>query len=196
MKRSASVRRTLVAVAAITFILAYPAARFLAGAEKTYTAEQIKRGEYLATLGGCHDCHSPKIYDAAGIPSPDPKRLLSGHPANETVPAIPAGVISPTGWVGLTNAHFSAWAGPWGVSFAANLTPHQVNGTGAWTEEAFIDAMRTGKHLGMGRDILPPMPWFNLTKASDEDLAAIFAYLQSLPPIDNQVPQPIPPQTN
>lgn len=193
MMRSIPARRTLVVFAAVTLILAYPAARLLMGAEKTYTAEQVKRGAYLTTIGGCHDCHSPKVYDAKGVPSPDTKRLLSGHPAGEAVPAIPNGVINPAGWVSLTNAHFTAWAGPWGVSFAANLTPHQITGTGAWTEDAFISAMRTGKHLGMGRPILPPMPWFNLVEAPQEDLVAIFAYLRSLPPIDNRVPDPLPP---
>ena len=195
MMRLPMARRTLVVFAAVTLILAYPAARLLIGAEKTYTADQIKRGDYLATIGGCHDCHSPKNYDANGVPSPDKTRLLSGHPAGDPVPAVPSGVIDPNGWVSLTNAHFTAWAGPWGVSFAANLTPHQITGSGAWTEESFISALRTGKHLGMGRPILPPMPWFNLVDAPKDDLVAIFAYLQSLPPIDNRVPDPIPPAT-
>jgi len=53
--------------------------------------------------------------------------------------------------------------------------------------------MRTGKHMGAGRQILPPMPWYTIGMSSDEDLKAIFAYLKSLPPVSNQVPQPIPP---
>jgi hypothetical protein len=91
------------------------------------------------------------------------------------------------------NNNLTAWVGPWGISFAANLTPDMVTGSGAWTEEAFIAAMRTGKHLGAGREILPPMPWFNLTNATDEDLSAIFAYLKSIKPIENMVPAPVPP---
>jgi hypothetical protein len=53
--------------------------------------------------------------------------------------------------------------------------------------------MRTGKHLGVGRAILPPMPWPGVAALTDEDLKALFAYLQSLKPISNLVPQPIPP---
>lgn len=66
-------------------------------------------------------------------------------------------------------------------------------GIGVWTTEIFIKAMRTGKHMGAGRPILPPMPWFNYAKATDEDLKAILAYLKTLKPIKNAVPAPIPP---
>ena len=87
----------------------------------------------------------------------------------------------------------TAWSGPWGVSYTANLTPDQETGIGAWSEENFIQALRTGKHLGGGRDILPPMPWPAYQNLSDEDLKSIFAYLKSIPPIRNQVPDPVPP---
>jgi hypothetical protein len=109
------------------------------------------------------------------------------------VPEVPEGVLRPDGWFALTNAHLTAWAGPWGVSFAANLTP-SPSGLGKWTVDDFIKAMRTGKHVGASRPILPPMPWFNLQPLTDRDLRAIFAYLRSLKPIDNQVPQPMPPK--
>jgi hypothetical protein len=64
---------------------------------------------------------------------------------------------------------------------------------GLWTEEIFIQAMRTGKHMGSGRPILPPMPWQGLAQATDEDLKAMFGYLQSVPPIKNAVPAPVEP---
>ena len=151
----------------------------------------VQRGAYLATVGGCHDCHSPKVFTAHG-PEPDPARLLSGHPADAPLPEIPAGVIAPDRWGALTNGHLSAWAGPWGVSFAINLTP-DATGLGSWTEQDFVLALRTGKHAGVGRPILPPMPWFNYAKMSDGDLKALFAYLRSLPAIVNKVPEPLPP---
>lgn len=151
----------------------------------------VQRGEYLATIGGCHDCHTPKVFTETG-PAPDTARLLSGHPANAPLPEVPVGVIAPDRWGALTNAHLSAWAGPWGVSFAANLTP-DATGIGGWSENDFIQALRTGKHAGVGRPILPPMPWPNYAKMPDEDLKALFAYLKSLPPISNLVPAPMPP---
>jgi hypothetical protein len=121
-------------------------------------------------------------------------RNLSGAPADIRIPPIPAGVISPTGWGALGTNDMTAWAGPWGVSFAANLTPDKTTGLGSWTEAAFIKSMRTGKHKGVLRDILPPMPWQGLGKLNDDDLKAIFACLQSLKPIQNKVPDPIPPK--
>ncbi len=81
------------------------------------------------------------------------------------------------------------------MSFALNLTPDVETGIGEWTEEAFIAAMRTGKHQGQpnGRAILPPMPWPNLATAIDNDLKAIWEYLRTIPAIKNQVPLPVPP---
>lgn len=86
-----------------------------------------------------------------------------------------------------------AWAGPWGVSFTANLTPDQNTGLGVWTEDVFIAALRSGKHMGTGRPILPPMPWMWISKMTDDDLKAVFAYLRTIKPITNHVPDPIPP---
>ncbi|MEW5924326.1 MAG: diheme cytochrome c-553 [Candidatus Zixiibacteriota bacterium] len=162
------------------------------GSAQMTAEEQIKRGEYLVTIGGCGDCHSPKIFGPSG-PSEDMSKLLSGHPAGQVLAAVPTDVLGPEKWGAICTNDLTAWVGPWGISFAANLTPDQMTGSGAWTEAAFIKAMRTGKHLGSGRDILPPMPWPGIGKATDEDLKAIFAYMKSLPPIPNMVPQPIPP---
>jgi hypothetical protein len=156
------------------------------------TANMEKRGKYLVTLGGCNDCHSPKVMTEAG-PQPDETRLLSGHPGNETLPGTPPGLFGPKGWGALTSNSFTAWVGPWGTSFAYNLTPDNNTGIGSWTPDIFVRAMRTGKHMGAGRPISPPMPWYTIGMSSDEDLKAIFAYLKSLPPVSNQVPQPIPP---
>ena len=87
----------------------------------------------------------------------------------------------------------TAFAGPWGVSFTANLTPDRNTGLGIWTEEMFIKTLRTGKHWGVSRDILPPMPWFNYREMNDDDLKAVFAYLRSIRPVANHVPEPLPP---
>ena len=152
----------------------------------------IERGKFYVTVGGCNDCHTPKIFTPKG-PVLDSTRLLSGHPATEKTPEIPQGVLGPDKWGALTNGHLTAWAGPWGVSFTRNLTPDVATGIGSWTEDIFIKALRTGKDMGEGRDILPPMPWFNFAQMSDGDLKAIFAYLKSLKPISNAVPDPISP---
>lgn len=156
-------------------------------------AAQIKRGEYLVTISGCNDCHSPKIMTPQG-PEPDSARLLSGHPANEPLPAITdKKMIAPGQWA-LFSSGLTAAVGPWGTSFAANLTPDDT-GIGSWPFEQFEKAIRQGKSKGLDgtRPLLPPMPWFNVAKMSDEDLRAVFAYLKSLPPVKNAVPNPLPP---
>ncbi|MDX1561806.1 MAG: diheme cytochrome c-553, partial [Gammaproteobacteria bacterium] len=114
-------------------------------------------------------------------------RLLSGHPEDLELPAPPA---SDGLWITSVAATNTAWAGPWGVSFTANLTPDPETGLGEWTVETFIDTIRNGRHLGRGRPLLPPMPFAEYRKMSDEDLAAIFSYLQSLPAVENRVPSP------
>ena len=143
--------------------------------------------------GGCSDCHTPKTMGPNG-PAPDPARLLAGHAGGAALPPLPADALGPGKWAAVTNGDLTAWAGPWGVSFAANLTPDKRTGLGDWTAEQFIKTMRTGKHFGTGRPILPPMPWFNLNVLNDQDLRAVFAYLRSIKPIDNAVPAPLPPK--
>jgi len=153
-------------------------------------ADPVAVGEYLVTTSGCHDCHTPFVMGPNG-PEPDMTRALSGHPQDIVITA-PATLPEP--WIGAMNATNTAWSGPWGVSFAANLTPDPE--TGIWremTEAQFIEALRSGRHLGQGRPILPPMPWSVYGKKTDEDLKAIYAYLQSIPPIKNKVSDPLPP---
>ena len=154
------------------------------------TNPDVKRGEYLVTIGLCHDCHTPLVQGPNG-PEPDMKRALSGHPQDIPVRA-PASVIEP--WMGAMSPTLTAWSGPWGVSFTANLTPDPETGVlRDFTEQQFIQTLRTGRHQGQGRQILPPMPWPLIGQMTDEDLKAVFAYLRQIPAIKNKVPDPIPP---
>ena len=111
-----------------------------------------------------------------------------------TVLFILSNALLPDGaWAMTASATNTAWAGPWGVSFTANLTPDLETGLGRWTEADFVRTIRTGRHMGRGRAVLPPMPVMVYNHFSDRDLKAIFAYLRTLPPIRNKVPDPIPP---
>ena len=151
----------------------------------------VERGKYIVSTAGCHDCHTPAKMGPNG-PEPDMSRALSGHPAEAKVPAPPK--LSEA-WNFAGFATFTAFAGPWGISYAANLTPDQNTGTGIWTEDNFVQAIRTGKHMGQAssRDILPPMPWPVYRNLTDADLKAIYAYLRTVPPIANRVPDPVAP---
>lgn len=157
------------------------------------TLAQIERGRMLVIGGACHDCHTPKKFGPNG-PEPDMSRMLSGHPAHINV-LTPFQPTPGSPWAVATTADLTAWSGPWGVSYPANLTPDKVTGlrSGVWTEALFIKALRTGRHMGTSRPILPPMPWMFYGRLSDDDLKAIWAYLGTIPPIRNQVPDPIPP---
>jgi mono/diheme cytochrome c family protein len=147
-------------------------------------------GAYLVRTMGCNDCHTPLKMGPKG-PEPDMSRALTGHPESLKMPPPPKLPAGP--WLTVASATNTAWAGPWGVSFTANLTPDKETGLGDWTEEQFIATMRTGKHQGKGRAVLPPMPYFMLGALTDPEIKALWAYLQSLPPVKNRVPQPVDP---
>ncbi|MGN6418254.1 MAG: diheme cytochrome c-553 [Pseudobacter sp.] len=150
----------------------------------------VKRGEYLVNVMGCGDCHSPKMMGPQG-PMIDPERVLSGHPANLPLPKVNPAELQ--NWV-LFNHSQTAFVGPWGASFAANITGDST-GIGSWTEEQFFRAMKEGKYKGLAtsRPLLPPMPWQNFVNASDLDLKSMYLYLKSTKPVNNVVPTAIPP---
>ncbi|MCB7481539.1 c-type cytochrome [Christiangramia sediminis] len=153
--------------------------------------DSIKRGEYLVKTIGCHDCHSPKRMTERG-PEEIPELALSGHQAGDSLPPLNPETLK-NGWM-LMTGDLTAAVGPWGVSFAANITSDDT-GLGNWNMERFKTAMREGKIKGDkgGRMMLPPMPWQNFGKLSDEDLESMFKYLHSTKPVNNAVPPPIPP---
>ena len=159
--------------------------------EQLSKEEMVARGKYIVTTGGCEDCHSPKVFTEMG-PQFDTTRTLSGYPQGEPLPAVDPAMVQPGMWV-MTDKHLAAWVGPWGISYAANLTPDKATGIGAVSEEMFIKTIREGKLKGVGRPLLPPMPWQVYALKTDQDLKCMYAYLMSLPAIHNEVPQPVTP---
>ena len=126
------------------------------------TMTPLERGEYLATIGGCHDCHTPgTLYGG-----PDFGRKLAGSELG--------------------------WRGPWGVSYASNLTPDDETGLGGWTNIEIERALRSGVKKD-GTPIAPPMPWPSTSKLTTDDMSSLIAYLKSLPPIHHKVPDRVAP---
>jgi hypothetical protein len=154
--------------------------------------DPVARGKYIVEAGGCNDCHTPWVMGASGMPEPDMSKYLSGHPEEMKLPPPPK-VDPKSPWIWGGAASNTAFHGPWGVSYAFNLTPDQNTGLGIWTEDMFVRAIRTGKHMGeaSSRDILPPMPWPAFKNFNDADLKAIYAYLRTITPIANHVPDPV-----
>lgn len=152
---------------------------------------QVKWGEHLVTVMGCHDCHTPKKMTEKG-PEPDFTLALSGHAESMPVAQVNRKEFEQKGYI-VTN-DFTSWIGPWGISYAANLTPDET-GTGNWTEDQFINALRKKimKGLPGTRPMLPPMAMMPFDLMRDDELKAIFAYLRTVQPIKNLVPQPTPP---
>jgi len=191
MKNTFIVATAVILVAAAGFVTlstSQTQSQDLAGAQfpsPAARASQVQRGEYLVKIMGCNDCHTPWKMGPQG-PEPDMDRFLSGHP--EQIGPLPmAKATEPFLWSGFaTNTAFS---GPWGVSYAFNLTPEQNTGLGIWTEEMFVQTIRTGRHMGVSRPINPPMPWPAYRNATDDDLKAVYAYLRTIKPIVNHVPE-------
>jgi len=186
----------LVPLASLLAVLASPGCGTLSRAEgldagDRATSAAVERGRYLVATSGCNDCHTPFVMTERG-PEPDMTRMLTGHPEGLEMPKPPELPEGPWVWVGAGSN--TAFAGPWGVSFAKNLTPDDNTGLGIWTEDMFLRAIRTGRHMGVSRPILPPMPWPVYRQMTDDDLKAIYAFLRTLPPTHNRVPEPLEPR--
>jgi hypothetical protein len=154
-------------------------------------ANQVKWGEHIVSITGCNDCHTPKKMTPEG-PAPDMSLMLSGHPAQMPAPDVNRKEMESKG-LAVTN-DLTAWVGPWGISYAANLTPDS-SGIGGWKEDQFIYCIRQGKFKGLpdSRPLLPPMPWQEIRNMTDDELKAVFAYLKTIKPISNVVPAAVPP---
>lgn len=149
-------------LAAALSVAAAPAPKKAGAGNSGGKAAKLARGEYLATTMGCNDCHTPGTL----FGGPDFARRLAGSEVG--------------------------WKGPWGISFARNLTPDLETGIGYWSEDELVNALRTGLKND-GKPMLPPMPWPNCTRLTDEDIHALAGYLLSLPPVKHKVPDALPP---
>ena len=78
------------------------------------------------------------------------------------------------------------------MSYAANLTPDAETGLGKrYSEASFIKTLRTG-NKPEGGELLPPMPWPDFAKMTDEDLKSLWAYLKTIKPVKNFVREAAP----
>ena len=173
-------------LATLAFVLT---ATFASTADAQTNDDKVARGKYIVNTSGCHDCHTPWKLGPKG-PEPDMTRALSGHPQDMPMPPPPA---VPEPWLMVGAVTNTAYAGPWGISFTANLTPDPETGLGKWTLRNFVDTIRSGRHLGRGREVLPPMPVQVYRNWTDADFEAVYSYLRTIPPIKNAVPEPVAP---
>lgn len=149
-------------------------------------AARRQRGAYLWTVGGCNDCHTPK--DEKGKPIPG--MMMAGHPEKAPLPRWDPSMLKDNVLVTM-NPTVTAFAGPWGVSVASNLTPDKETGIGEMTAEQLMKSWRSGNHWKEPRPVLPPMPAQAFGAMTDEDIRAIHAFLMSLPPVRNAAPKSV-----
>jgi hypothetical protein len=192
MGESSMSKRVLIAATAIAAVLLGACSAPISQSQPSESqAPSVELGRHLVAVASCGECHTPFKLGPHG-PEPDMTRLLSGHPADVVVDRPPQLGDGPWVWAG--TATNTAYAGPWGITYSPNLTPDQNTGLGIWTEEMFLGAIRTGKHMGQSRPIQPPMPWQAYSVMTDHELKSIYAYLRTIPPIENLVPDYRPPE--
>jgi mono/diheme cytochrome c family protein len=124
---------------------------------------EIKRGQYLVSLGGCNDCHTPGYF----LGKPDTARFLGGSDVGFEIPNL-------------------------GTFYGPNLTPDRETGLGKWSAAEIVKAIKKGERPD-GRILAPVMPWHAFANLTDADARAITAFLKSLPPVSNKVPGPFGP---
>jgi len=193
----------LFSIIAITFILYScnsssadypPADSTLSANNNSYGgyASQAQWGEHIVTIAGCNDCHTPKKMTAQG-PVLDTALSLSGSLAHPLLAPITPDQVA-KGMAATLD--LTAWTGPWGKSYAANITSDST-GIGNWTEQQFMDCLRKGLYKGLAnsRPLMPPMPWQGFAKMTDGELKAVFAYLKTTKAVHNVVPEYEPPTT-
>ncbi len=164
--------------------------------EEVYRKYNVERGKRLVELGGCSQCHTPKIRTTLGY-KPDKDLFLSGYPSDEPLPDLPyAEIIAGEAENKFYTTDATIWVGRWGVSFAPNLTPDPETGIGNLTEDDFIEIFRGNKHFAEGTGVVSPMPVNVYSQLSFFELRSIFIYLQTIEPISNEVPARIPPESD
>ncbi len=126
-------------------------------------SDRVAYGEYVINAALCSDCHTP--IDGQGAPLP--------------------GMDYAGGMVFTPNGS--------GLVRSANLTPDAGTGIGTWTEQQFVDKFRAFRGAparrleGAERDQQTEMPWTDYAGMTDDDLAAIYAYLRTQKPVVNRV---------
>lgn len=147
-------------------------------------AAMRQRGAYLMTVLDCHGCHSPRDERGGMIPG----RELTGHPEGAPLPEWSPSMLERNALVTIAPT-LTAYAGPFGVSVAPNLTPDKETGIGTLTADELIRSWRTGTHWKHDRPVMPPMPVPAYAGLTDQDIRSLHAFLMTLPPVRNKAPE-------
>jgi len=122
------------------------------------TSNVVEWGGYLAKNMGCYTCHSADFKTNDYL---NPEKSV--------------------GYFGGGNKPLSLEGE---IMLTPNITPDKESGIGNWTKEQFIRAVKSGQVEGQEALRYPMNPYVRL---SDDEVAAIYEYLQTIPPIKNKV---------
>lgn len=127
------------------------------------TQDRIEHGRYLANhVAVCIDCHSKRDF---------------GFFAGPIIPGTEGG----------GGEHFPAEAGFPGDLYSKNITPSK-SGLNGWSDGQIFHALTAGVSAN-GKSLFPLMPYPHYGSSDREDILDIIAYLKTLPPIENTVPE-------
>lgn len=132
---------------------------------KDSLAKVIERGSYLANnVAACIHCHSKRDFTQYAGPNTPGSEGGGGDVFDHNIlDAIP------------------------GTLYGKNITPDAETGIGSWTDEQIIRAITQGISKN-GDTLFPLMPYANFNRMAKDDLLSIIAYLKTLKPIKNKVP--------
>jgi len=130
---------------------------------RAHAETPVERGKYLAILASCNDCHTPGFF----LGAPDAAKYLGGSDVGFELPGL-------------------------GVFPGRNITPDKETGIGNWTDDQIATALTTGKRPD-GRQLAPIMPYPSFVNLTKDDVAALVAFLRSIPAVKNQVAGPFKP---
>ena len=134
-----------------------------ASLDKSAKANPVERGKYLVSSIGCAECHTPMRDDGTMMEE-------------------------------FTFAGGQRWdLFPFPNVVSYNLTSDKETGLGNWTDDQLKTFLTTGVRRNGSRMIPYPMPWPALALLTADDLSAIVAYLRTIPPVHNAIPEPASP---
>jgi hypothetical protein len=151
-----------IAIIGVTYLkLSYPKVGPAPDLKVEATPERLARGEYLAkNVMGCLDCHAQRDFSYYGGPAKPGTEGIGGDLFDETL-GFP------------------------GKFYARNITPHAI---GDWTDGELYRLITTGVRKD-GEPIFPVMPYHLFGKADPEDIYSVIAYIRTLKPVENSVPE-------
>ncbi len=130
--------------------------------ERPDKSDELAYGKYVATVAACAHCHTP---------------FEKGQPIE-----------------GMEYAGGRTFEMPFGELNAPNITPDKKTGIGNWSKEMFVARFKnydtehyTPPKVDMNKEFQTMMPWTIYAEMDTSDIEAIYNYLMSIDPIENQV---------